>query len=331
MVVELRFGIELVPSSPISELINLSIHAENLGFNYVWITDHFNNRNVYVTLTSIALNSKKIMLGPGVTNPYVVSPVWTASAVASLDEVSNGRAVLGIGAGDRATLEKISIEWKKPLTTIRESVEIIRKLLRGEVVTYSGEIFKVVGAALSYKPVHEIPIYIGAQAPKMLQLAALLGDGILINASNPKDYEYAMNIIREGAKERIGKLDIVAYTSFSIDRDRSVARRTVRPIIAFIVAGAPEEVLRRHGIDVEKAKGIGENISKGRFKDAFSLVTDEMIDAFSISGTPSECIEVLNRLVKLGVTQIVFGSPIGKDKKGALELIATDIVTHFKA
>lgn len=329
--VEMRFGIELVPSSPISEIVNLSIHAEGLGFNYIWITDHFNNRNVYVTLTSIALNTRKIMLGPGVTNPYVISPIWTASAVASLDEVSNGRAVLGIGAGDRATLEKISIVWRKPLSTIKESVEIIRRLLRGEVVTYSGEIFKVSGAALSYKPIHEIPIYIGAQAPKMLQLAAMLGDGILINASNPKDYEYAVNIIRKGARERMEKLDIVAYTSFSIDRDRAAARKTARPIVAFIVAGAPEEVLNRHGIDVEKAKAIGENISKGRFRDAFSIVTDDMIDAFSISGSPSDCIEVLNRLVKLGVTQIVFGSPIGKDKKAALELIASDIIPHFKS
>jgi 5,10-methylenetetrahydromethanopterin reductase len=326
----IRFGIELVPSSPISEIVDISIHAENLGFNYIWITDHFNNRNVYVTLTSIALNTKRIMLGPGVTNPYVISPIWTASAIASLDEVSSGRAVLGIGAGDKATLEKISIEWKKPLTTIKESVEVIRKLLRGEIVTYNGEVLKVSGAALSYKPVHEIPIYIGAQAPKMLQLVASLGDGILINASNPKDYEYAMNVIRESAKDRIGKIDVVAYTSFSVDKDRTSARKTARPIVAFIVAGAPEDVLKRHGIDLEKAKNIRENISKGRFRDAFSIVTDEMIDAFSISGLPSECIEVLDKLAKLGVTQIVFGSPIGKDKKSALQLIATDIITHFK-
>ncbi|MCS7110645.1 MAG: 5,10-methylenetetrahydromethanopterin reductase [Ignisphaera sp.] len=327
---ELRFGIELVPSSPIVELTNLSVHAETLGFNYVWITDHFNNRNVYVTLTSIALSTKKIMVGPGVTNPYVVSPVWTASAIASLDEISNGRAVLGIGAGDRATLERISIAWRKPLATIKESVEIMKRLLKGEVVTYSGEVFKVSGAALSYKPIHEIPIYIGAQAPKMLQLAAMLGDGILINASSPKDYEHAMNVIKEGAGDRIGRIDIVAYTSFSVDRDRVIARRTVRPIVAFIVAGTPEDVLKRHGVDVEKAKSIRENISKGRFKEAFSIVSDDMIDAFSIAGTPSECVEVLERLVKLGVTQIVFGSPIGKDKKGALEIVASDVIPHLK-
>lgn len=327
---KLRFGIELVPSSPIAELTALSTHAENLGFDFVWITDHFNNRNVYITLTSIALNTKRILLGPGVTNPYVINPVWTASAIASLDEVSSGRAVLGIGTGDRATLERISIAWKKPLATIKESVEIMRRLLRGEVVSYDGEIFKISGAALSYKPIHEIPIYIGAQAPKMLQLAATIGDGILINASNPKDYEYAMKIAREGAGERVDRIDVAAYTSFSVDRDRSVARKTVRPIVAFIVSGAPEDILTRHGIDVEKAKAIGENISKGKFKDAFSMVSDDMIDAFSIAGTPSECIEVLNKLVKLGVTQIVFGSPIGKDKKSSLELIASDIMPHFK-
>ncbi|MCS7096940.1 MAG: 5,10-methylenetetrahydromethanopterin reductase [Candidatus Methanomethylicia archaeon] len=325
-----KFGLELLPVTPILDVVDVSKHAENLGFDVIWVTDHYNNRNVYVTLTSIALNTKNIKIGTGVVNPYVVNPLWTASAIASVDEISGGRAILGIGAGDRATLEKMAIDWGKPLVVIRESVEIIRRLLKGEVVTFEGEFVKSRGAALTYKPVHEIPIYIGAQGPKMLTLASSIGDGILINASHPKDYDYAIKIIKKAAGDRFNKLDIVACTSFSIDKDKTTAIKNVRPVVAFIVAGAGEDVLKRHEIDVEKVNIIRDNLSKGKFKDAASAVTDDMINAFSITGTPSECIEMIDKLIKKGVTQLVLGSPIGKDKKAALEITASEVLVHFK-
>lgn len=326
----LRFGLELVPSTPISELVDLATVAEQLGLDTVWITDHYNNRNVYVTLSSIALRTNRVLLGPGVTNPYVVNPAWTASAIASLDEISGGRALLGIGAGDKATLEKLSIEWRTPLKAIEESVTVIRKLLRGEIVDFNGEFIKVKGAKLNYKPLHEIPIYIGAQAPRMLKLAASIGDGVLINASNPKDYEQAIEIIKEAAGDRFSKLDVVAYTCFSIDKDRNEARKAALPIVAFIVAGAPRNALERHGISLEKAQAIASAINRGDFKTAFSNVTEEMLQAFSIYGTPNECADSLNKLIKLGVTQIVFGSPIGKKRKEALKTIAEEVIPLFK-
>ncbi len=328
--VEVKFGLELVPISPISKLVELAVMAEQMGLDTVWVTDHFNNRNVYITLTAIALKTNRILLGPGVTNPYVINPLWTASAIASLDEISNGRAILGIGAGDKATLEKMSIKWEKPLTAVKESVIVIRKLLRGEGVTLEGKFLKLKNVRLNYKPLREVPIYIGAQAPKMLKLAATLGDGILINASNPKDYEYAIKIIKEAAKEKISRLDIVAYTCFSIDRDKAKAREAVIPIVAFIVAGSSKAVLERHGISLEKVSIISNALSKGDFKTAFANVTDEMLEAFSIYGTPSECIEALDKLIKQGVTHIVFGSPLGKKKKDALKLIAEEVIPHFK-
>lgn len=330
VLVNVKFGLEFLPSIPTSDTIMLSKYADELGYDAIWVTDHYNNRNVYVTLTAIALNTKKVALGPSVTNPYTANPIWTASAIASIDEVSNGRAILGIGAGDKATLEKMNIEWKSPLKTVKESVEVIRRLLKGETVYFDGEFIKSRGAALSYKPPHEIPIYIGAQGPKMLALASTIGDGILINASNPKDYDYAMKIIRKTAGDVVGKIDVVACTSFSIDRDVNVAQKNVRIVVAFIVAGASEEVLKRHNIDLEKAEMIRDYISKGKFKDASAAVTNEMIDEFSITGTPEQCVERISELLKKGVTQIVFGSPIGKDKKAALELIALEVIPHFK-
>ncbi len=329
---ELKFGIEFVPMKEVSKVVDWIVLAEQAGVDYVWVTDHYNNRNVYITLTVAAMKTSRIVLGPGVTNPYTANPCWTASAIATLDEVSNGRAVLGIGAGDKATLEQIGLKWEKPLTAVREAVIIIRKLLDGETVSFDGTVFKVANARLNYKPKRKIPIYIGAQGPKMLEVAGELGDGVLVNASHPKDFEVAVPAIKKGAEKAgkdISRLDIAAYTCFSVAEDKQKAKEAAIPVVAFIVAGASDKVLERHGIKKEDADRVRELISKGKIVDAFKAVTDDMVEAFSIYGTVNDCIAKIEQLLKTGVTQIVFGSPIGPEKKKAIQLVG-EIIKHFR-
>jgi len=328
-----KFGIEFVPDTHPQKIVKYSTLAEQGGFDYIWVTDHYCNRNPYIVLTAIAFATQKISLGTGVTNPYVVNPAWTASAVASLDEVSGGRAVLGLGAGDKVTLASLGIAFLKPLSAIKESTEVIRKLWRGEVVKYEGKVVKLNGANLRYKPTREIPVYIGAQGPRMLKLAGKIGDGVLINASHPRDFEFAIKQIKIGAEEAkrdLATIDVTAYTSFSVDYDTEKAKTKAAPIVAFIVAGCPPEVLGKHDIPVEDASKIGKALGDGKFGDAFGAVTDQMVDAFSIYGTPKDCINKIRGLVKIGVTQIVVGSPIGPKKKNSIGIIAKEIIPEFK-
>ncbi len=322
-----KIGIELVPERETMETIKYIKHAERNGFKYAWITDHYNNRNVYATLALAAANTSEIRLGPGVTNPFLVYPPVTASAVATIDEISNGRAVMGIGAGDKGTLDQLGVEWKNPLTAVREVVEICRLLWKGETVKYDGSMFKIKNARLSYKPAGEIPVYIGAQGPKMLALAAELGDGVLINASNPKDIEPAVKIIKE-TLDKVGKkeFDIVAYTSFSVSEDREEAKKMATYVVAFIAAATPSVVLERHGIPESDVQQIREFIGTGKIGKAAKSVTEQMLEAFSIYGTPSECAEKMAELVKIGVTQLVIGSPIAADKMKAIELVGKEIL-----
>ncbi len=321
------FGIEFVPFKKIEKLVNSVVEAEKLDFENVWVTDHYNNRNVYVTLASMGYKTQKIKLGVGVTNPYVIHPLWTASAIATLNEVTNGRVFLGIGAGDKATLSTLGIKFHKPLTTIREAVEIMRKLLQGETVNYDGEIFKVKGARLNYKVKGSIPIYIGAQGPKMLKLAGKLGDGVLINASNPLDIKEAVEKIREGEKEREeGKAKVVVYTSFSIDEDYEKAAEKAAEVVSFIVAGSPPLVLEKHEIPLDKAEDIKNKIMKGKILDAFKSVTPEMIEAFSITGTPTDCLKKVREIIEIGVDQLVVGSPVGPKVKNSMRLVNQEIM-----
>ena len=327
-----KFGIEFVPREPYWKIMYYVIQAERGSFSNLWITDHFNNRNVYATLTSAAIFTSKITFGPGVTNPYMVNPVFTAQAIATLNELAPGRVVLCMGAGDKTTLDSVGIEMQKPLTAIQESVDIVRKMISGETVAYQGEVFKIAGAKFLFKPRGTIPVYVGAQGPKMLSLAGKIGDGVLINACHPKDVEYAVKCVKEGveaAEKRFDQVDVAAYTSFSVHEDIKKANKAAVPVVAFIVAGSPPQLLERHGIEVKKAEEIKDALKANDWGRAFGGVTPEMISAFSVCGTPDMCIERIAELLKSCISQFVVGSPIGSNVREAIKLISEKIIPNF--
>jgi 5,10-methylenetetrahydromethanopterin reductase len=325
----MTFGIEFVPSDPVLKIAHYAKLAETQGFDNVWITDHYNNRDVYSTLAVLAMNTNSIKLGTGVTNPYTRNVAVTASSIASINEISGGRAILGIGPGDKATFDAMGISWDKPLSMTKESISALRAFFTGKKVNQAGEMVRISGAKMAFKA-GNVPIYMGAQGPKMLELAGEVADGVLINASHPKDFEVAVQQIASGAK-KAGRdpkaVDVAAYACFSIDDKPEKAVNAAKVVVAFIVAGSPDMVLERHGIDVAAKADIGGAIAKGDFGSLMGgMVTNEMIDAFSICGTPADCKARINDLLDIGVTQIVAGSPIGPDKEKAIKLIGKEII-----
>jgi 5,10-methylenetetrahydromethanopterin reductase len=318
------FGIEFVPNEPALKVGYMAKLAEDAGFETIWITDHYNNRDVYSTLAVLSLATNKVKLGTGVTNPYTRNVAVTASSIASINEISGGRAILGIGPGDKATFDAMGIAWEKPLTAVKESVSALRELLAKKRVAGHG----MAGAQLAFKA-GDIPIYIGAQGPKMLEMAGMIADGVLVNASHPDDFKYAVPLVKKGAK-KAGRdpedVEICAYTSFSADKNGDKAVNEAKIVVAFIVAGSPESVLSRHGIKPEEAAAVSGAISKGDFGSALGAVTEMMIKAFSVSGTPDDCKARVEELLATGVTQIVVGSPIGPNKERAIKLIGKEIL-----
>jgi 5,10-methylenetetrahydromethanopterin reductase len=328
-----RFGIEFVPREAYWKIMYYVVQAERGGFSNLWITDHFNNRNVYATLAAASIYTDMIVLGPGVTNPYMANPVFIAQAVATLEEMAPGRVALGIGAGDKTTLDTVGVEMRAPLAAIQESIAIIRGMLNGETVSYQGEVFRTAGAKFLFKT-RKIPVYVGAQGPKMLALAGRMGDGVLINACHPRDVEYAVSCVKEGATEagrKLGEVDVAVYTAFSVHQDLKKANKAAVPPVSFIVAGCPPQLLERHGISVGKAGEIKEALKANDWGRAFGEVTPEMISAFSVCGTPEMCMERIAELLKSGITQFVVGSPIGLNIREAIDLVSREIMPHFKA
>jgi len=329
----LTYGIEFVPGNVnVKQVVNFCKLAESKDIDFAWITNHYNNRHCYAVLAAVAQATTTIKMGPGIMNSFTDTPAAMASFFCTLNEISDGRATLGIGPGDLSTLPKIAIHGEKPVAHLEEAVIQIRKLCAGEQVGKAGlKYFDYDGAKLTGVTLPDkkkgVPIYIGAQGPKVLELAGKIGDGALINASNPKDFHVAIPIIKK-ATESVGKknFDIGAYTAMSIDKSEKKARNAAKIVAAFIAAGSPPELLTRHGLDLDNVAKIKAALGKFDFKSVGELVGDKEIDAFTIAGTPEMVKAKCEDLTKAGVTQIIFGSPLGPDMTTSIRLLGKYVV-----
>ena len=315
-------GIELTPEHPVAELGALAARAEGAGFDTAFVSHHYNNRDEFLALAEIARRTDDLALGPGVVNPYETHPVALASRMATLDELAEGRGIMGLGAGDRTTLANLGIDRERPLRRVLETMRVARRLWNGERVDHDGT-FVADDAGLNYDA-GTIPVYLGAQGPDMLRMAAKHADGILFNGSHPRDVEWAAERVAEGRAAKQGgvnddEADFVVYASVSLAEDGEAAREAARPPVAFIAAGAPEAVLERHGIDREVAAAVGEHVAAGEFTAAFEAVTDSMLAAFCVAGTPET---VADRLAAVAAQAdgVVVGSPLGPDLEAAIDL-----------
>ncbi|SEW17746.1 5,10-methylenetetrahydromethanopterin reductase [Natrinema salifodinae] len=316
----ITWGIELTPEHPPERIATLAALAEDEGFDAAFASSHYFNRDPFVVLSRMADATDELRLGSGVVNPYETHPVKLAAQTATIDEISDGRAVFGVGAGDRSSLSNLGVERDRPLRRVLETFDLARDLWAGETVSHEGT-FTAQDAALNLDPPSErIPVYVGAQGPHMLRMSAKHADGVLINAAHPRDLEWAAGQLEQGLADRPDDRDsfeALAFASVSVAGDEDAAREAARPPVAFIVGGAAEPVLERHDIDREAASAVGDALERGELSEAFGRVTPEMIDAFCIAGTTETVADRFAAALE-HVDGIVVGSPLGPDLEDAV-------------
>ena len=319
------FGIELTPEHPIERLTDLGVRAEDAGYDTLFSSCHYNNRDAFAALHQIGAATDEIRVGPGVANPFEIHPVTLASKVATIDEATGGRGVFGIGPGDPSTLANLGYADDRGLRPVLEAFKTAQQLWAGERVDTDGT-FEATDAGLNYESPQgaDIPVYVGGEGPHMCRMAAKHASGLLFNGSHEADLAWARDQVQKGLADRPdsrGAFDLTAYASVSVDEDRDAAREAARPPVAFITAGAAPPVLARHGIDTETASEIGDHISAGEFSAAFELVTPEMTEAFCMAGTVDEVADRMAGVLD-HADSIVVGSPLGPDLETAVDLAA---------
>ena len=321
------FSFELVPNSPLWKLEIIGSIAEEVGVDGIWLSEHPDNRSSILTACHLLKMFPRLWIGIGVLNPYMFHPLTIAQVAATLSEIAPRRVYIGIGAGDRTSLEKAGIRRSHPLKKVEECVKIVREIL--EKGSYQDE---EIHLRLNFRPRSKVPIYIGAQGGRMLRLAGKIGDGVLVNHTNPALLEFAVNEVRTGVEEanrRIDKLDLAAYLTISMSEDESKALKAAAPYSAYIICGAGREFIERLGMDPKVVEDIRRILRIGDWIRLYQVLPPDYIKATTFIGGVEELKELVARLFKLGYTQIVFGSPFGPRILKALKMIG-EVIKYFE-
>lgn len=312
----LRFGVGMAPVEPLKKVVATAKLAEELGFEYVVHADQrfAGEKDVFVTLAADALNTSRVKLGPCVSDPFSRIPALLAVAIASLDELSGGRAVLGLGAGGSG-FAQLHLERKHVNQAIREAIVMIKALLAGDVVNFDGQLFKLTDAQLKFRARRDIPIYLATRSPMNLELAGELADGALIATYVSKDQlKFAVDRVRAGAEKAGRKLEDVkliswVYTSISDDGHQAV--ENVRYFVTqAIINTSPEAyptILAGFHPDLpaflSKCRDSGREGIEAAYKDR-TYMTEDVIKRFSVAGTPEDCIAKIREISSFGIDDI---------------------------
>ncbi len=303
-------GVGLVGRYEPVELKMVVRFVEEEGYHSLWVADERLYRNVYVTLTLAALCSKTLRLGTGVTNPFTRHPALTAAAAASVDEVSGGRLVLGLGAGGSATAV-LGTERVRPAQALREAVQIIRTLTAGEAVDFHGEVFSFTGR-LDFAPLRRVPVYVAARGPRSLEVAGEVADGVIIGGLvGEEGVAYCLDGVRRGAR-RAGRdlADVVkvAWIYVACSSRREEAEDAVRQSVALSVIASrpvidslelPLSTRLRAYLD-DRGWLLRPDVIAG----AAQLVDSALLEEFAVAGTPAACGRKLERIVARGVDEL---------------------------
>jgi len=326
----IRFGITLQGVEPPRAFQEQVRALEGHGFTHLWITDSsLHARYVYSYLTLAALNSTRLRLGTGITHPFTRHPGVTVNAIATIDEISEGRAMLGLGTGDSPTMELGYAP--APVRIVREMIDVARRMMAGETLTYQGSTFELVNAHLHYKLRDRIPIYLACSGPRMLALAGEVADGVIVQVGVfPEAIDYALARIREGAARAgrsLDEIDVWIMLCGSISDEREKATQRSRTMAAWFAQTAPH-YCELAGLEPALIARIRAAYSGGEFHQAqaaAALVPDRMVELFTLAGTVGEARERVERLIAHGVTSFNF-MPTGAERRASIDLFAREIL-----
>lgn len=329
----MKFSIRLNNDLPVSEYLQLAQAAEKAGFDQFLVSHDLFIRSSMVILTAVASVTEKIELGTCILNPYTLNPSEIAMFAATLDEYSGGRFILGMSSGAGEFMKWVGVEYKKPHTSLVESVKAIQAILSGERYPHAGQFINWTDEAyLRFESPRKIPIYIGAMSPKMLGSIGEIADGGLPLLFPPEHYKNVIPHIEAGAKSAgrdMSEIDVAACIWCSVSEDKVAARDALAEKIAYYGHAMSPMIYEGLGLSKEDFDEI-ERLAmvENDMEAAKKLVTDEML-RIGIAGNGEDLIERIESLVEMGVQHLSFGPPLGPNRLEAIQEIGTKVIPYF--
>ncbi|MCH2509016.1 MAG: LLM class flavin-dependent oxidoreductase [Dehalococcoidia bacterium] len=296
-----RYGVRLEndPNLSPQDYQELSSQAEKNGFEAVWVPEG-GGRDSLTSLATIAMKTDAVKLGTGILPIFARTPTNTAMGAAGMAAVSDGRFLLGLGVGHAPTVEsRDGIPFKQPMTRMRETIQIIKALLSGEEVNFTGKQFKITGASMgAATPKTKVPIYIAALGPQMLEMVGELADGVLMNWTAVDYLGEAIGHIKRGA-EKAGRdpneIDIAGYVRVAVGDNLTESRDSLRRQVARYASNPfYRNFFAQTGFDKEMSAAAAA-LADGNLDKAADSITEEMQDQVAIVGTVEECRAALEK------------------------------------
>lgn len=292
--------------------------AEDLGFHSVWVPEAWSYEQ-FQLLTEIALNTKTLQLGTGIANIFSRSPGLLAMSAATLDEISEGRAMLGLGTSGKNVVENFhGVPYRKPLTRMRETIGVLRTLWRGDRLTpEQSTLADLRHFKLEMTPTRpDIPIYVASLQQKAINEIGRSADGWIPTFWPYRNYKDGLEWVAEGARE-VGRdpseIELAPFVAVVPIEDLDFARSLMKPMVSFYIGGMGtyyHDMFCRFGFQ-ENADLVREIYTEGDRKKAAAAVSDELIDAIAICGSPEHCREKLQEWNANGMGLALVSLPQG--------------------
>jgi len=326
------FGLQLHGTFPMSDYSDLARAVERHPFHELTVHDVVWWRPVWPILTLVAAATERVLVGPDVTHPYLRHPADTAANLAAIDELSKGRAILGLGRG--SLLEPLAIEVRKPITAVRECAELITRLLSRDRSPFCGELFSATAEAqFLWEPLRpRVPVFIGAFGPRMIAAVAEWSDEVRLPAVWAHEYfaeakhraqERAVAVKNDGF--RVG-CDVWLSLGDNRDEARMLGRRLLVQFLPLDLV-APLRVF--YGIDENEVAQVRARVAVGDLDGAARLVSDRTLDTFVAAGTADDVVRGLRPLIDAAPSSVTFSGRLGPDPARAIELLGTCVLPEF--
>jgi probable F420-dependent oxidoreductase len=301
-----RLGVGFSGGLAPGEIVECVRLAESLGYESAWIAEGHGG-DQFALLAACAVSTRRILLGTGISSVFVRSAPTIAMAAATVDHLSGGRLLLGLGSSHKVQVEpEHGVPFVQPTRRLRETVEVVRTLIRDGAVSHAGEVVRIERFDLWFTPLRrEVPIYLAALFPPLLQLGGEIAEGVLLTWATLDAVRRAAEHAAAGAR-RAGRdparVDVASLLPCAVDSRRANALDQMRRPIAFYAGFFPRyhRLLAEAGFAGEVA-AIKAAWDRGDREAAERLVPDALVEAVSVAGTPAECRERLGRLREAGL------------------------------
>jgi 5,10-methylenetetrahydromethanopterin reductase len=327
-----RIALYLQDAHELRDGLDYVRYAEQRGFEAVWQAESRLVRDAIVPMAAYAAVTEKIKVGSGVINNWTRNIGLLASTFLTLDDLAPGRIICGIGAWWDPLARNVGIDRKKPLTAMKETITILRRLLNMERVTFQGEFIHVENIELDVvhgrKEPRNVPIYIGATGDQMMEMTGEIADGVVLNYCVPPEYNIkALELLEKGAQKggrNLDQLDRPQLVVCSVDPDHDRAIDTTRELLTQYLAQQPH-IAKASGVAPEVVTRIqsilGWPATYAQIQQAKHLVPLDLINRITASGTPDEARAKVAEYCKYGCTCPIL-YPVGGDVRLLIDTFA---------